>query len=132
MLRRSRINELSEQTHDAIACLQAILFCWLALFLLALGVFVTFVGNVCEEFYSGLSIFVMIWTGFIIAINAMLIAGMKHRITTCWYAAVLFLLLHLMGLLALFALFGLVKIFKLEVQADYGLARSPRDPLPVV
>lgn len=132
MAKQARDLELSEQTQDAIACLYAILFCWALVFLAALAVFVTFVGNAGDPFFADMSIIAMFITGIILAINCMLIAGMKHRITTCWYAAVLFLLLHLMGLLAPFALFGIVKIFKLEVQADFGLARSPRDPLPEV
>ena len=53
--------------------------------------------------------------------------GLKQRESWAWFAAVLYLLLHLMGLLAPLALFGLWDIFRLEVQSDFDLARSPMD-----
>jgi hypothetical protein len=124
---RSQSTELSESTHDAIAWLYGVLACWAVLFVLALGCFIAFVGISWE---GDIALLVIIATSFIIAVNWLLIVGLKHRITICWYAAVIFLLLHLMGLLAPVAVFALIKLWKLEVQADFGLARSPRDPLP--
>lgn len=101
-------------------------------FLIAIGFIVVYGGTAHEtaEMIAGIAMFIAMWTAAIFLLTLMLLSGLVRRSTWAWFAGVLYLLLHLMGLLAPFALFGLSQIFKLEVQADFGLARSPRDLLP--
>jgi len=68
---------------------------------------------------------VVILTIFLVTL--FLLRGLCRLESWAWYAAVLYLVLHLMGLLAPLALLGLWDIFRLEVQSDFGLARSPVD-----
>ena len=121
---------MSERSISVISCIEVIAYCWLLALLLALGVFVVFVGNIAAGWVADFAIFAMLWITVILATNIIILRGLIRFESWAWYAAVLFLLLHLMGLLAPIALFGLWNIFRLDVQSDFGLARSPVDDDP--
>jgi len=101
--------------------------CWLLALLVAITVFVAFVGNIVAGFVADLSLFAIGWILAIVLATILIIRGMQWLESWAWAAAVIYLVLHLLGLLAPLAALGLWNIFHLEVQSDFGLARSPKD-----
>jgi len=118
---------MSKRTHSLIACVQTIAVCWLLALLLAAGVYVVFVGNISAGGIADIALIAMIYILVILLVNVSILVGLMKQQVWSWYACVLFLGLHLMGILLPIAVFGLWEIFSLEVQSDFGQARSPVD-----
>lgn len=117
----------SLRTDSVISCIQVMAGAWGLALLVALGIFVVFVGNV-NDTANGIATIALMASVMILGIlliTLLLLRGLCRLESWAWYVAVLYLVLHLMGLLAPLALLGLWDIFRLEVQSDFGLARSP-------
>lgn len=105
--------------------MKVIALAWLLALLLAAGIYVVFVGNIAAGGVADIALIAMLYILVILFVNVTILLGLMKRQAWSWYAGVLFLVLHLMGLLLPLAIFGLWDIFSLEVQSDFGLARSP-------
>lgn len=119
----------SPRTDSGISCIQVMAGAWCLALITALGFFVVFVGNI-HEVAAGIATIALMASVVILTIflaTLFLLRGLCRLESWAWYAAVLYLVLHLMGLLAPLALLGLWDIFRLDVQSDFGLARSPVD-----
>lgn len=67
---------MSERSISVMSCIEVMAYCWLLALLLALGIFVVFLGNIAAGWIADIAIFAMLWIIVILMTNIIIVRGL--------------------------------------------------------